>query len=166
MRFTEGNPLTIIVVVGQALRDNLRTREQIETFVAQLRQGEAQFDDVREVKAEHTAWGHHWPTGFEHTFNETERRQLALLHLFQGFVNVEAFRLMGEPEADWFLPEHAGADTGAGNHTSGPGGRWACSLCWAVAITASTQQSPGSSRGFSTSASLPAPSRRSRGGSL
>ena len=26
--------------------------------------------------------------GFEHAFNETERKQLALLHLFQGFVNV------------------------------------------------------------------------------
>ena len=34
LRFTQGNPLTITVLVGQALRDGLSTRGQIEQFVA------------------------------------------------------------------------------------------------------------------------------------
>src|SRR5262249_15444211 len=45
LRFTDGNPLTITVLVGQALRDGLKTREQIEAFVARLRVGEAAFED-------------------------------------------------------------------------------------------------------------------------
>ena len=45
LRFTEGNPLTVTVVVGQALRDGLRTREEIEGFVEKLRSGEAKLED-------------------------------------------------------------------------------------------------------------------------
>lgn len=45
LNFTRGNPLTITVLVGQALRNNLKSKEQIEAFVAQLRAGEAVFDD-------------------------------------------------------------------------------------------------------------------------
>src|SRR5208282_1439110 len=40
LEFTQGNPLTITILVGQALRDKLRTRAQIEAFVARLRAGE------------------------------------------------------------------------------------------------------------------------------
>jgi hypothetical protein len=36
----QGNPMTITAVVGQALRNGFRTREQIEEFVFQLRSGE------------------------------------------------------------------------------------------------------------------------------
>lgn len=36
--------------------------------------------------------------GFQAAFSEPERAQLALLHLFQGFVDVDALRLMGDPE--------------------------------------------------------------------
>jgi hypothetical protein len=43
--FTQGNPMTITVLVGQALRTRLRTREQIKGFVAKLRAGEAVFED-------------------------------------------------------------------------------------------------------------------------
>ena len=41
--------------------------------------------------------------GFDHAFSENERKILALLHLFQGFVDVDALRIMGQPEADWCL---------------------------------------------------------------
>lgn len=40
-----GQPLTITVLVGQALRDGLTKKDQIEAFVSQLRAGEAAFDD-------------------------------------------------------------------------------------------------------------------------
>lgn len=45
LRFTQGNPLTLTVLVGQALRDRLKSREQIEHVVERLRAGEAVFED-------------------------------------------------------------------------------------------------------------------------
>jgi tetratricopeptide (TPR) repeat protein len=91
--FTQGNPLAITVLVGQALRDGLRTREQIEAFVARLRTGEAKFaDEASEGRTRSLAASLGY--GFEHAFNDAERKQLALLHLFQGFVQVAALRLM------------------------------------------------------------------------
>ena len=44
LRYAAGNPLTITVVVGQALRENLSSTEQIEGFVARLQAGEAQLE--------------------------------------------------------------------------------------------------------------------------
>src|SRR5450631_2275515 len=37
------------------------------------------------------------------TFTDDERKVLALLHLFQGVVDVDALRGMGRPEAEWCL---------------------------------------------------------------
>lgn len=89
--FTDGNPLAITVVVGQALRDGLRTRGQVEAFVARLRAGEAVFqDEVTQGRMRSLAASLNY--GFEHAFNEAERKQLALLHLFQRFVGVDALR--------------------------------------------------------------------------
>src|SRR5439155_22091878 len=52
--------------------------------------------------------------GFEHAFNEAERRQLALLHLFQGFVDVDALYWMGKTDTEWCLPEVRGLTREAG----------------------------------------------------
>jgi hypothetical protein len=105
--FTQGNPLTITVLVGQALRDGLRTRKQIEEFVRRLRAGEAAFaDEAAEGRTRSLAASLNY--GFEHAFGEAERTQLALLRLFQGFVDVGALRLMGAPEAEWSLAEVRG----------------------------------------------------------
>ena len=107
LEFTQGNPMTITVLVGQALRDGLRTREQINGFVAKLRAGEAVFkDEASEGRTRSLAASLNY--GFENAFSEPERRQLALLHLFQGFVNVGALCWMGDPETDWCLPEVRG----------------------------------------------------------
>jgi tetratricopeptide (TPR) repeat protein len=104
LEFTQGNPLTITVLVGQALREGWTTQEQIESFVDRLRNGEAEFDD--EVSQGRTkSLGASLSYGFKHVFNEEERRKLALLHLFQGFVNVGVLMRMGELEADLCLPE-------------------------------------------------------------
>jgi len=102
LRFTGGNPLTLTVVVGQALRDGLRTREQIGAFVERLRAGEAAFADERDVGRSRSL-GASLAYGFEHGFDEEERKQLALLHLFQGFVNVQVLRVMGDPDTPWCL---------------------------------------------------------------
>ncbi len=109
LRFTAGNPLTITVLVGQALRDGLETKAQIEHFVAQLRAGEARFTD--EASEGRTgSLGASLSYGFEHAFTEAERKQLALLHLFQGFVDVRALRLMGSPEFADHVNSYANGD--------------------------------------------------------
>ena len=107
LRFTQGNPLAITVLVGQALRDGLTTKDQIEAFVAQLRAGEAAFED-EESEGRARSLGASLSYGFAHAFTEDERKQLALLHFFQGFVDVQVLQAMGHPEADWCLPEVRG----------------------------------------------------------
>lgn len=107
LRFTRGNPLTITVLVGQALRDGLKTRAQIDAFVERLRSGEETFDDeISEGRDK--SLGASLSYGFENAFTDAERRQLALLHFFQGFVDVDALRFMGNPDADWGLAEVRG----------------------------------------------------------
>jgi len=50
--YTQGNPLTVTVLVGQALREGLQTRAQVEGFVARLRAGETGVaDDVRQGRS-------------------------------------------------------------------------------------------------------------------
>jgi hypothetical protein len=107
LQYTGGNPLTLTVVVGQALRDNLRTREQIEAYVDRLRAGQAVFAD-EESQGRSKSLGASLSYGFASAFAEAERRQLALLHFFQGFVDVDVLRQMGHPDAPYCLPEVRG----------------------------------------------------------
>jgi tetratricopeptide (TPR) repeat protein len=105
--FAQGNPLTLTVLAGQALREGIRTMEQIEAFVARLRSGEAAFpDEVGEGRSR--SLGASLAYGFEQAFSEEERKKLALLHLFQGFVDVGVLGFMGNPEVPWCLPEVRG----------------------------------------------------------
>jgi len=107
LSFAQGNPLTLTVVVGEALRQKLKTKDQIEGFVARLRSGEAAFpDETGEGRSR--SLGASLAYGFEQAFSEEERKKLALLHLFQGFVDVDALRMMGNPEVEWCLPEVRG----------------------------------------------------------
>jgi tetratricopeptide (TPR) repeat protein len=107
LRYTRGNPLTIMVVVGQALRDNLSTKAQIEAYVARLKAGEAAFED-EESEGRTKSLGASLGYGFSNAFTEEERAQLALLHLFQGFVNVTTLSVMGAVKADWSVPSVRG----------------------------------------------------------
>jgi len=104
LNFTRGNPLTITVLVGQALRNNLKSKEQIESFVAGLRAGEAVFDD-EVTQGRSKSLGASLNYGFQNAFKEQERKVLALLHFFQGFVNARVLQLMGATESDWCIPE-------------------------------------------------------------
>jgi tetratricopeptide (TPR) repeat protein len=47
-------------------------------------------------------------------FGDEDKRRLALLHLFQGFVNVTVLMTMGHPEAEWCLAEVRGLTQEAG----------------------------------------------------
>ncbi len=97
LEYTQGNPLTIIVVVGQALRDRLDTKEQLDAFVARLRAGEAAFDD-EQSEGRSKSLGASLSYGFAHAFNADELRILALLALFQSYVDVTDLYWMGHPE--------------------------------------------------------------------
>ncbi|HEV2854342.1 MAG TPA: CHAT domain-containing protein [Thermoanaerobaculia bacterium] len=107
LEFAQGNPLTVTVLVGQALRNGFVTREEIESFVARLRSGAATFlDEASQGRSR--SLGASLAYGFEHGFSEDERRKLAHLYLFQGFVRVSALCMMGETEAPWCLPQLRG----------------------------------------------------------
>ena len=107
LKLTGGNPLAITVLVGQALRDGVRTKAQVEAFVGRLRAGESAFDDdAKEGRSK--SLGASLSYGFETAFGVEDRKRLALLHLFQGFVNVGALKLMGDSEGAWCLPEVRG----------------------------------------------------------
>jgi tetratricopeptide (TPR) repeat protein len=104
LAFAQGNPLTLTVVAGEALRQKLKTKDQIEAFVVRLRSGEAAFpDETGEGRSR--SLGASLAYGFEQAFSEEERKKLALLHLFQGFVNVAVLVIMGDPEEPWCLPD-------------------------------------------------------------
>src|SRR5262249_37845344 len=97
LAYTQGNPLTIQVVVGQGLTAGLRTGKEVEEFVGRLRAGEAAFrDDVSAGRSRSLTASLQY--GFDQAFTEDERRQLALLHFFQGYANVATLCLMGSSD--------------------------------------------------------------------
>jgi tetratricopeptide (TPR) repeat protein len=113
LQFSQGNPLTLTVLVRQAVREGLREGKKVEAFVEALLRGETAFaDSSSQGRSDSLAASLSY--GFEHAFSEEERRQLALLHLFQGFVDVDALRWMGNPEEPWCLPEVRGLTREAG----------------------------------------------------
>ena len=117
LRYAAGNPLTITVLAGQALRDNLTTTEQIENFVTRLRAGEAQLEAGEDAALGRTrSLAASLSYGFATAFTEEERAQLAVLHLFRDTADVDALRTMGDPDTagDDAVPELAGLDREAG----------------------------------------------------
>jgi tetratricopeptide (TPR) repeat protein len=106
LRYTKGNPLTIITLVGQVLRQRLHTKVQIKTFVEKLRAGEDAFED--EVEGRSKSLSASLSYGFQHAFDEHELKKLVLLHLFQGWVDVDVLVAMGDPDRTWWLPNLRG----------------------------------------------------------
>src|SRR5262249_8365196 len=102
LRFTRGNPLTILVTVGEALRAGINTQAQLDAFLEALRNGESAFEDeITEGRSK--SLGASLSYGFDHGFNEEERKILAVLHLFQGYANVEVLCAMGNSDVEWNL---------------------------------------------------------------
>jgi len=97
LSFSQGNPLTLSALVGQALKNGFDNSADVEGFVAKLRAGEAVFDDDVE-QGRSKSLGSSLSYGFEYAFNEDERKRLAVLQLFQGAVNPAVLRVMGDRE--------------------------------------------------------------------
>lgn len=95
--FTQGNPLVVTILVRQAVRDNRTARAELAEFVAKLRNGAARLaDDPAQGRG--SSLGASLDYGFSEAFTEAERAQLAVLALFQGFVDVGVLHMMGTPE--------------------------------------------------------------------
>src|SRR4029077_14265390 len=95
-------PLTILVTLGEALRAGIDTPARLHAFVAALHRSEVAFEDEAS-EGRSKSLGASLSYGFDTAFTDDERKVLALLHLFQGFVNVGVLRTMGAPEAEWCL---------------------------------------------------------------
>jgi tetratricopeptide (TPR) repeat protein len=116
LRYAAGNPLTITVLAGQALRENLTTTEQIENFVTRLQAGEAQLEAGEDAALGRTrSLAASLSYGFAQAFTKAERAQLAVLHLFRDIADVDALPYMGDPESlgDDAVPGLAGLDRAA-----------------------------------------------------
>ncbi|MGA9099951.1 MAG: CHAT domain-containing protein, partial [Methanotrichaceae archaeon] len=104
LEYTQGNPLTITVLVGQALRENLSTKEQIKKYVEMLMAGETEIqDDERSGRSKSLSASLSY--GFQHAFDDSEREIIALLYFFQGLVNVEVLRCILDPGAPWHIKD-------------------------------------------------------------
>jgi tetratricopeptide (TPR) repeat protein len=107
LQFTQGNPLTVTVLARQALRANMQTGQQIDDFVARLRLGESAFED-ESTQGRSKSLAASLDYGFRESFSEIELKQIALLHLFQGFVETWNLAFMGDERTNSPVPELAG----------------------------------------------------------
>jgi tetratricopeptide (TPR) repeat protein len=99
LRYAAGNPLTVTVLVGQALREDLSTHAAVGDFVARLAAGEAQLEAEEDTKLGRTrSLAASLSYGFAKAFTDAERARLAVLHLFRDTADTDALRYMGDPE--------------------------------------------------------------------
>lgn len=107
LKYCAGNPLTLRVIAGQAVKMGLKGRERIEQFIQDVRDGEQRIEDVDEAEGRDKSLGASLDYGFRNAFNKDELPVIALLHLFQGTVDVDALGGMGRA-GDHALPEVQG----------------------------------------------------------
>jgi tetratricopeptide (TPR) repeat protein len=94
--YCHGNPLTLRVIVGQAIRMGLRGKDRIAAFVEAVRSGEQAIEDTDERQGRDKSLGASLDYGFRHAFKDDELPIIALLHLFRGTVDVVALEVMGK----------------------------------------------------------------------
>ena len=86
--YCSGNPLTLKVLVSQVVKIGLRGKAQIGAFVETIRSGEQRIDDADEKQGRQKSLRASLDYGFRNAFSVDELPIIALLHLFQGAVNV------------------------------------------------------------------------------
>ncbi len=94
--YCAGNPLTLRVLVGQAVKAGLRGRQRIAEFVEAIRTGEQVFENTDAKQGRDKSLGASLDYGFRNAFQPDELPIVALLHLFQGTVDVDALAFMGK----------------------------------------------------------------------
>lgn len=101
LKFTQGNPLTVLVTVNQALRAGFDTAEKLTAYIEKLRTGEVIFDD--EFVDRSCSLDVSLSYGFKYAFTEKERKVLSLLYLFQCYIKPYSFQFFSFPDCDWCL---------------------------------------------------------------
>ena len=97
LQYTQGNPLTITVLVNQAIRSKLTTKSQLDAFVDQLRAGEgSSFEEENQGYSRSLRASLSY--GFNAAFSKKELRQLSLLYFFQGFIDLNNLYVQSLPE--------------------------------------------------------------------
>jgi tetratricopeptide (TPR) repeat protein len=104
--YCHGNPLTLRVLAGQAIRKGLSGEQPIRDFIAAIRSGEQAIEDSDEKEGRDKSLGASLDYGFRNAFKDDELPIIGLLHLFQGTVEVAALAVMGK--GDHALPELKG----------------------------------------------------------
>ena len=107
LEYCAGNPLTLRVIAGQAVRQGLRTAQQIAAFIQALRDGEQPIADADASQGRDRSLAAALDYGFHNAFRADELPVIALLHLFQGTVFVQVFRQMANL-GGYSLPEVQG----------------------------------------------------------
>jgi tetratricopeptide (TPR) repeat protein len=105
LNYCAGNPLTLRIIAGQAVRMGLRSEGQIVAFIQAVRDGERQIQDADEAQGRDRSLGASLDYGFRNAFRADELPIIALLHLFQGTVDVGTLVQMGSQANDYALPE-------------------------------------------------------------
>jgi tetratricopeptide (TPR) repeat protein len=85
LRFSDGNPLTMTVLVREALRSGVRSASDVERFVERVRSGAGDIEDD-ESQGRSRSLGASLSYGVAEAFSPRERPVLAMLHLFQRTV--------------------------------------------------------------------------------
>lgn len=104
LEYSQGNPLTLRIIVIQALRNDYTTQDLIKKFVNSLRCGEADIDD-EQSQGRSNSLRSSLNYGFQHSFSESEKQRLAPLAFFQGSVSTLVFSTLGSPENNWKIPD-------------------------------------------------------------
>jgi len=92
--YCAGNPLTLRVLSGQAIRLGLHGREPVAKFIQAVRDGEQAIEDADEAEGRSHSLGASLAYGFHNAFTEEELPVIALLSLFQGVVDVDVLMVM------------------------------------------------------------------------
>ena len=96
LNYSGGNPMTVTVLVGQALQRGLTSRQQLAGFVTELSEGRTAPETAQDRALGRSAsLAASLDYGFSHAFTDPERAQLAVLHLFRGAVDADALAGMG-----------------------------------------------------------------------
>lgn len=103
LKFSQGNPLTLSFLLGEALREGRRKPDEVKAFLADLRLGEPVPSSTNPEEGSSLALLNSLHYGYDRAFQEEERERLALLHLFRGYVDLNVLCWMGHPEAPWCL---------------------------------------------------------------
>jgi hypothetical protein len=107
LRYAHGHPLMTIVLVNQVIKLALRTKEEIADFVRKLQLKELSIDDpINQGRERSLAASLSY--GFESTFSDIQLKRLALLHLFQVYVDIFLLVEMGNPQNMSHLPNLVG----------------------------------------------------------